>query len=296
MEKYVLVLLCVITVCMFIQGIYQGRKHHHHRSFGHKHGGSMLSVDVYAYASHLRKWNASFKVLFGVFNLIFCIAANNVYVSLAVIILMAYYTVVLGGLEFDHYISMMTIPIVFLIFGSIAIAVGFSFRPVGQYNLNVFNLFYIYCSQESLLKTANLIAKALGAVSALYMMTLTTPLSEMIAVFRKAHIPKTIVELMNMIYRYIFIMLDTQVKMTNSAKSRLGYVDTKTSLKSFGMVASNLFVVSLKKGTAYYNAMEARCYDGELLFLEEDKPFKTNQVIGAVVCIVFLIAIAIVTR
>ena len=47
--------------------------------------------------------------------------------------------------------------------------------------------------------------KALGAVSALYMMTLTTPLSEIIAVLRKAHIPKLIIELMNMIYRYILL-------------------------------------------------------------------------------------------
>ncbi len=256
----------------------------------------MLSVDVYAYSSHLRKWNASFKVLFAVTCLVLCIALNNLYVSIAIVLLMGYYTVVLGGLEFDHYVSMMTIPFAFMIAGSIAIAVGFSFKPLGQYNLNVFGWFYVFCSQKSLLQAANLIAKALGAVSALYMMTLTTPLSEMISVLRKAHIPKVLVELMNMIYRYIFIMLDTHVKMTNSAKSRLGYIDFPKACASFGMVASNLLVVSLKKGTAYYNAMEARCYDGELLFLEEDKPVEAKQVAGAVCCVAFIIAIAVVTH
>lgn len=70
-----------------------------------------------------------------------------------------------------------------------------------------------------MLKAGNLVLKALGAVSALYMMTLTTPLSEIIAVLRKAHVPKLIIELMNMIYRYIFIMIDTHSRMKNSAES-----------------------------------------------------------------------------
>ena len=99
------------------------------------------------------------------------------------------------------------------------------------------NLFYIYCSKASLLKAGNLVFKALGAVSALYMMTLTTPLSEIIAVLRKAHVPKLIIELMNMIYRYIFIMIDTHSRMKNSAESRLGYCDFKTSCYSFGPVS-----------------------------------------------------------
>ena len=138
-----------------------------------------------------------------------------------------------------------------------------------------------------------MIFKALGAVSALYMMTLTTPLSELIVVLRKAHIPKVIIELMNMIYRYIFIMLDTHSRMKNSAEARLGYVDFKTSCYSFGQVASNLLIVSLKRGTDYYNALESRCYNGDLQFLEEEKPIRKTQVAGAAVVVALLILIKI---
>ena len=252
-----------------------------------------MSVDYYAYASHMRSWNATFKIIFSMLCLLLCLILNNIYVSIAVILIMGYMTVVIGGLELDHYISMLLIPIVFLLFGSAAIAVGFSWNPVGQYNLNVFGWFYIYCSQESLWKASGLIFKALGAVSALYMMTLTTPLSELIVVLRKAHIPKVIIELMNMIYRYIFIMLDTHSRMKNSAEARLGYVDFKTSCYSFGQVASNLLIVSLKRGTDYYNALESRCYNGDLQFLEEEKPIRKTQVAGAAVVVALLILIKI---
>ncbi len=71
-------------------------------------------------------------------------------------------------------------------------------------------------------------------------------------------------------------MIDTHSRMKNSAESRLGYCDFKTSCYSFGQVASNLLVVSLKRGNNYYNALEARCYDGDLRFLEEEKPLKSR--------------------
>lgn len=294
MNHVMIGLLIMMTAGMFAHGFWKSRKHHHHhRSVGHKHGGSILSVDYYAYASHMRSWNATFKIIFSMLCLLLCLILNNIYVSIAVILIMGYMTVVIGGLELDHYISMLLIPIVFLLFGSAAIAVGFSWNPIGQYNLNVFGWFYIYCSQASLWKASGLIFKALGAVSALYMMTLTTPLSELIVVLRKAHIPKVIIELMNMIYRYIFIMLDTHSRMKNSAEARLGYVDFKTSCYSFGQVASNLLIVSLKRGTDYYNALESRCYNGDLQFLEEEKPIRKTQVAGAAVVVALLILIKI---
>lgn len=289
MEKIYTILLAVMAAAMFIHGIIKGKHRHHHRSFGHKHGGSILSVDYYAYASGLRKWDGAFKAGLSLVCLFLCLLCNNNYVSVAVILMMGYLVVVLGGLGFDHYISMLTVPIIFLIFGSVAIAIGFSLKPMGQYHLSVFHLFYIFCSDESLLKTARLILKALGAVSCLYMMTLTTPLSELIVVMRKAHVPKLLVELMNMIYRYIFIMMDTHSRMKNSAESRLGYVDFKTSCYSFGQVASNLFVVSLKRGTNYYNALESRCYDGDLRFLEEEKTVTKGQWITAAVILAILL-------
>ena len=295
MEKIISILLIITAAAMFAHGLWKGRKNHHHFHIGHSHGGS-LGIDALAYNSKMRSWNAGYKVLLAVITLILCIAFNNIYVSLATILMMGYLTVVVGELEFDHYISMMTIPIVFMVVGAITIAIGYSLKPIGEYNLHVFNLFYVYWSKKSLFQALKIILKALGAVSALYMMTLTTPLTELVSVLRKAHMPKLIVELMNMIYRYIFIMLETYTRLRNSAESRLGFCDYRTSLYSFGQIASNLFVVTLKKGTAYYNALEARCYTGELNFLEDVKPVKGWQIFLAIAFIAILCLIWFLTR
>jgi cobalt/nickel transport system permease protein len=256
-------------------------------SHGHKVGEG-FSIDFYAYSSKIRHWNSTFKVSLSVLNLILCIVLNNPYVSVAVIVAMAYLTIVKGELPVREYLSILSIPIGFILLGTFTIAIDFSSQPVGQYNLYL-GFCYVFTSHGKLKEMVFLILKVFGAISALQMMTLSTPSSEIISVLRKAHVPKLVVELMSLIYRYIFILIDTYTKMKNSAKSRQGYCDFKTSLYTVGSIAGNMLVISLKKANACYAAMEARCYDGDLIFLEEVKKVKTIQIITAAAFTIFLI-------
>src|SRR5665648_222504 len=246
-------------------------KNYRHHKIGHKHGEG-FSIDAYAYASKIRDWNPAFKVSLSWLTLILCIVLNTPYVSIVVIIAMAY----------------LTIPISFIFLSTFTIGIDFSTLPIGQYNLYL-GFCYVFTSQAKLKIMFFLILKVFGAISAMEMMTLSTPSFEIISVLQRAHVPKLIAELMNLIYRYIFILMDVNNKMRNSADSRLGYCDIKTSWYTFGKIASNILIVSFKKADDYYNAMEARCYDGDLIFLEEVKKVKIIQITKAAVFIIFLI-------
>lgn len=70
----------------------------------------------------------------------------------------------------------------------------------------------------------------------------------------------------------------------------------KTSCYTFGSIASNMLIISLRKANAYYDAMESRCYDGDLVFLEEDKNLEVMQIVLAAVFIMFLVLIWYFTR
>lgn len=262
-------------------------KRTHQHKIGHKHGEGSV-IDYYAYASKIRFWNPAYKVSLSVLTLILCIVMDNPYVSIAIIIAMAYLSIIKGGLSVPEYLSILMIPIAFILIGTITIGIDFANQPIGQYNLYL-GFCYVITSKEKLKIMIFLILKVFAAISTLQLMTLSTPSSEIISVLRKAHVPKLIVELMNMVYRYIFILLDVYARMKNSAESRQGYCDFKTSCYSFGSIASNMLIISMKKANAYYDAMEARCYDGELIFLEEDKKIEAKQVIGAAAFILFLI-------
>ncbi|SHH98979.1 cobalt/nickel transport system permease protein [Sporobacter termitidis DSM 10068] len=299
----VLAALLLLPVLIFTIVRRTGRKHpaghehgpaHTHRHIGHKHGG-MLSIDYFAYSSKIRGWNPAFKVVLSVLTIVLCIALDNVYVSAVVIVSMAYLVIAAGGLPPRDYLSVLTIPLTFILISILAIVVDFSAGPVGQWHVHI-GFGYLYTTAPMLKKGVFLMLKILAAVSALQLMILTTPSSEIISVLRKARVPGILVDLMNLIYRFIFILMDVFARMKNAAESRLGYRDFKTSCYTFGSVASNLLILSLKKAGAYYDAMEARCYDGELLFLEEEKKADIKVVIPAAAFVLYLLLLWYLTR
>lgn len=273
---------------------FRNRTSNHSHKVTHKHGEG-ISIDFYAYASKIRHWNPTFKVAFSIVTLLICILLNNPYVSYAVIITMAYVTVVKGELPFKEYLSVLMIPIAFILISIFTIVIDISKLPMGQYYFNI-GFCYLFTSKAMIKEGGFLLLKVLAAISVLQMMTLSTPASEIIYVLRQASMPKLIIELMNMIYRYIFILMNVATKMKNSAQSRHGYCDIKTSWYTFGRIASNMLVISLKKANAYYEAMEARCYDGELIFFEEYEKVEKKQIVAAVAFMIFLIIIWAVTK
>ena len=111
--------------------------------------------------------------------------------------------------------------------------------------------------------------KALGAVSCLYFLSLNTPMVDLLAVLRKLRVPKLMVELMGLIYRFIFVFLETADNMFIAQNSRLGYSSLSSGYRSLGVLASTLFARAYKHSDDIYTALEARGYDGELNVLEE---------------------------
>lgn len=252
----------------------------------------METIDSYAYESRMRGISSGFKTAVAAGALIFCIGANQLGISVAVLFTMSSITVWFGGLPLFKYLKLLKIPLGFLILGTVAIVIEISSRPYGHVLFHGFG-HYVWVSEERGITALKLVLKAVGALSAMYMLVLSTPASEIIGVLKYLRVPKLIIELMHMIYRFIFVMTDTQRLMKQAAVSRLGYRDFKTSCRTFGSSAGNLFVVSLKRAGTYYDAMTARCYDGELLFLSEEKRVRPWQVLAALCYFMILILIYI---
>lgn len=238
------------------------------------------SIDFCACESRLGSWNAGFKMAVGMAALIICIAANRPAVSLFTIVSMALVTVVLGGLPLRRYFSLLAVPFTFLVLGTAAIAVGVAGEPRGDYSVSL-HWFSLYVTNAGLWQAFGLVAKALGAVSAMYGFVLSTTAGEMIGVLKKIHVPRLIIELMYLIYRFIFVLYDTHGQMRRAAQSRGGMCGFKTSCRTFGYVAGNLLVFAMGRSGAYYDALLSRCYDGELCFLEEEKEIRRWQAAAA---------------
>lgn len=258
---------------------------------GHHH----VSIDYYAYISGMNHWNTTFKVLFSVVALVAVIAADSIGVSIVTVGFMLLLSVGKGKIRFRDYVHLLEVPAVFILLSGIAILIQFGSGAQAIWSVPLYatNMYISPKSLELALRTA---LKAFAAISALYMMTLSTPMGEILAVFRKIRVPEIILELMHLIYRYIFILSEINQKQKDAAASRLGYLGYKTSLRTFGSELANLFILSMKKSESYYDAMEARGYEGKCLFWEEEKKFSPEQLFWALFYITVFVCTAAVGR
>lgn len=244
-------------------------KRHNFQRRSRFHGAA--GIDFYACQSRLRSWNSCYKVGAAVWLLLLCIALDRTLVSVFVIASMGILNVKGNQVEFRAYFGLLKIPIAFLVMGSMAIALGISAEPAGDWNLSL-SWCYLYADRERVVQAAELFLKAMGAVSVLYALSLSTPMGELAAALNRMHIPKLVTELMSMVYRFIFILAEVHRTMKTAAVSRLGDADFKTSCSTFGQIGGNLLILSLKRANACYDAMVSRGYEGELPFWGEEKP------------------------
>ena len=108
--------------------------------------------------------------------------------------------------------------------------------------------------------------------------TFTTPVPDILEVLRKLHCPKLLLELMLLVYRFIFLLLDTASAIMTAQNCRLGNRDWKTSLRSFGMMGSALMLLASRRANQLYVSMEARCYEDTIRVLPEGRPPKAGVI------------------
>lgn len=237
----------------------------------------MINIDKYAYSSKLKVINPAEKMFFALITLGVCLWANNCIVSMLVISLMTFLITKVGKTKLSIFIKLMMVPIAFLIIGILTIVISYSLnRENFLVSIKFFNG-WIGVSESGIFQGINMFLKVMGSLSCLYFISLTTPMVDVISVLSKLRIPSFLIELISLVYRFIFIILETSEMMFISQNSRLGYRDIRTAYKSLGALASTLFIRSFKRANDLYTALEARGYNGELKVLEE-KPQKRSYI------------------
>lgn len=252
----------------------------------------MIIVDKLCYLSKLRYVNPMEKFFFAVITLVMCIVSRSIFMGLAVLVLNRILTVRIGGISGKRYDRLMLIPLVFLLLSTLAIIVNFSHYPLDAFSIPVGSIF-ITGSRAGLMKAAQLIITAMASVSCLYFLSLNTTMTDIIEVNRRLKCPELIIEMMMLIYRYIFLMLDVAYNIMTSQNARLGNKDMRTSVASFGAMGQVLFIRSMKRSRALYDAMEARCYDGVINVLTENRAVSRKNVALIIICEAILLAYTI---
>jgi cobalt/nickel transport system permease protein len=253
----------------------------------HEHGG-FLAIDILAQKSRLHMVPAGLKFWTALILMVLCICAKNPLVGLILAVAMLILTVAVGGLPLHDYLCMLALPVIFLMLSGLALLFDYSTVPDGVIRIPLFGGF-LSVSRGAQARAMLIMSKAFGAVSCLYMLSLSTPMSEIIGVLRRIHVPAVFIELMYLIYRYIFVLLAMVRTMKEAAASRLGYVNYRTHVRTTGRIYSNLLAHSYRQANVNFDAMESRCFDGDIRFLEDKKNIRAIHV-AVTACIIVSVA------
>lgn len=238
----------------------------------------MITIDMLCYYSKLRYMNAMEKFTYAMLTLLFCVVSRSLAMAVLVLAVNGILTVKKGGIPFFRYWRYLMIPLAFLILSTLAVIINISRTPFDAFALPVGG-YYLTASHASIYKGIQMILTALASVSCLYFLSFNTPMTDILSVLKKLRCPDLLVELMLLIYRYIFLLLGISFSISLSQDARLGNRDLKTSLRSFGAMASVLLVRAMTRSGALFDAMEARCYDGRLQVLDEQYPPKRKEIL-----------------
>lgn len=252
----------------------------------------MISIDKLCYQSRLRYVNAGEKAAFSILTLIACVGSQSAVVAAIVLLATGILTIYKGGIPFFRYLGYMTVPLAFLLLSTLAILFHFSPKPGNLFSIPL-GSFYLAANLADALYALRLTVTALASVSCLYFLSFSTPVPDILEVMKKVRCPALLIELMLLIYRFIFVLAEISSAISLSQKSRLGNVNYRTSLKSFSALASALFIRAIKKSGALYDAMESRCYHGVIHVLSENHPPKKREILAIAAFEIFIYGLAV---
>lgn len=252
----------------------------------------MITIDKLCYSSGLRYKSPFIKAGLAVGLLLICVFARSIALSLIILLLMGSLTVLVGKASLKRYWQLMLVPLAFLLLSTFAIAVNLSPMPLSSLAIPLGSL-YITVSRAGVMQCLGLVSTALAAVSCLYFLTLTTPLTDILLVLRRCKCPYLIIELMMLIYRFIFVLLELASSLYRAQACRLGHKDLRTAWDSIGKLMAVLLLRAMQKSNRLYDAMESRCYNGVIRVLDEYIPAGKAESLGVIVILLFFLALAI---
>jgi len=228
--------------------------------------------------------------------MVICITSPTIITPLVILALMAGGIIFTAKIPAKVFFKLLLIPLSFLLISVVTIAFSVSTTSSGFWLAQNLNDFTIGIRYPDLVKAVHLFLKSLGAVSCLYFLALTTPITELITLLHRIKVPFIITELMVLIYRFIFVFLDTAITIRRAQSSRIGYVSMKSTYRSLSQLFSALLGKMFLKSRILYDTMSARGYTGEIKVLTPKYPVNLKNYCIIVVLEVPLILLNLLWR
>lgn len=176
-------------------------------------------------------------------------------------------------------------PLVFIAIGCVSVAVVVT--TTGGFSLSV--------TSASADRALGVAGHAVAGCSAMLLLAMTTPMVDLLAGLRRLRLPAACVEVAGLIYRMLFILLESVGTIRESQSARLGYSSASRSLRSAGMLTAATLTRSWSRARRLEEGLAGRELTGSLQTLDDPVPGSAGFLAASGALLVALVALAAVT-
>ncbi|RAK19547.1 cobalt/nickel transport system permease protein [Anoxybacillus vitaminiphilus] len=207
--------------------------------------------DAVAYNNRLRKVPPEQKVFFA-FVLLFIVMFGNREIQAAIIVWLLVWIVGYARVSWRMYAKAAFAASVFL-FASLPLLI-----------VSVDRSFHIFLNKAAVDLALDLFFRSFAAWSCLFFLLLTTPFTELLYMFKRIKVPLIIIELLFLVYRFVFVFAQAAEELWIAMKARNG----GNHWRQGGMLIFQLVQKIWFHYEALSLALRARNFSGEVAYLQ----------------------------
>lgn len=225
------------------------------------------SPDAYAYTNRLKQLPPQQKLIFALVILSIALVTHPITQGLIFVWLSVW---IIGYARIPAKVyGRVSFAIMFFLFASLPALIvegGSAAREaVTQSNALAgvaFGDWYFFVSQTGLMRAIEVSMRSLACVSCLLFILFTIPFAELLSILRRCRLPSLLIELLLLMYRFIFLFLDVALQLELAQRSRGGYRTRQRWLHSAGLLIGQLVVRSLQRYQQFSLGLAARGFNG----------------------------------
>lgn len=227
-----------------------------------------LQIDTLAYTNKLRRLAPAQKLLFAIALLIMTAFAHPP-VQILIAIWISIWTIFYAGIPAKIYLKLVYIPIIFWLTSLPALVInGIDISQISLAQNDAIagykiGSYYVYISSHGIEQGWRILTRAIASVSCLYFIMLTIPFTDLLQILRKVGLPVLITDLLLLMYRFIFVLLNTASELWIAQQSRSGYRTFSLSITSLSLLIGQLFQRTIEKYRQISLSLESRGFNGE---------------------------------
>ena len=150
-------------------------------------------------------------------------------------------------------------------------------------------------TREGAVEAASIAAKSALSVQVSVVLTATTPVPQLLVALRALKVPRLIVSILGLMWRYLFVLVDEAQRLVRARASRSGGHDGGRSpgasggtvmwrAQVTGGMAGNLLLRGMERAERTHAAMCARGYDGEVRTLPLPQVARAERAVLVIGC------------